>query len=246
MIAQSLGFLFAKNQNLDALRYNHSSAYSLKKKQIKDHFALKTKIADLKTKENYATILFNKKYRNEMKLPIAYYGHPILRKKAALIGTISHEIRHLVKDMIETMITSRGVGLAAPQVHHSIALFIAYLIEEEDNVEEEEEEIDPSKIRVFINPKILEFSEELWTQSEGCLSIPRIYRDVDRPISIKLSALDISGRTFTEEFEGYSARVILHEMDHLHGVLFIDRLPSKQRKALEIQLHAIKKKFSFL
>ncbi|MBA3602826.1 MAG: peptide deformylase [Parachlamydiaceae bacterium] len=182
--------------------------------------------------------LIKKNKGKKMKLPIAYYGHPILRKKAALIGTISHEIQHLVKDMIETMITSKGVGLAAPQVHHSLSLFIACLIEEDD-----EEEIEQSKIRVFINPKILDFSHEQWTQSEGCLSIPRIFRDVDRPISIKITALDLSGHAFTEEFQGYSARVILHEMDHLHGVLFIDRLPSKQRKALEIQLRAIKKKF---
>jgi peptide deformylase len=175
-----------------------------------------------------------------MKLPIAYYGHPILRKKAALVDTITPEIRKLVDDMIETMITSNGVGLAAPQVHHSIAMFIACFIEEDD------EELDPNKVRVFINPKIIKFSDRQSPGSEGCLSIPRIYRDVDRPVSIELTALDLSGRAFTEVFNGYSARVILHELDHLHGVLFIDRLPSKQRKALELQLRAIKKKFSFL
>ena len=105
----------------------------------------------------------------KMKLPLAYYGNPILRKKGALIPTITNETKKLVEDMIETMMESRGIGLAAPQVHRSLALFIACF------VKDEEEEIVPSKIRVFINPKILSFSLKQSSESEGCLSIPRIY-----------------------------------------------------------------------
>lgn len=174
-----------------------------------------------------------------MKLPLAYYGNPILRKKATLIESITPELEQLIADMVETMMAFKGIGLAAPQVNRSLAVFIACFIEEE-------EKIDPSKIRTFINPKILSYSPEQADHSEGCLSIPKIYRDVRRPLSIHVAALDLKGNAFTEEFHGYDARIILHELDHLHGVLFIDRLPGKERKALEIQLRAIKKKYSLL
>lgn len=171
-----------------------------------------------------------------MKLPLAYYGDPILRKKGAQIEEINSDIRQLVSDMIDTMIASKGVGLAAPQVHHSLALFIAYF-------EQSEEEVDPSKVRVFINPKIIAYSEELTCCSEGCLSIPKLYRDVERPQSVTVTALDLDGNTFTEEFKDYNAHIVLHENDHINGVLFIDRLPLRQRKSLDTHLREVKKKY---
>lgn len=172
-----------------------------------------------------------------MKLPIAYYGNPILRKKAAKIDQVNKEICQLVEDMIDTMIAHKGVGLAAPQVHHSLALFIAYF-------EQEEKEFDRNKVRVFINPKIINYSEEMTLMGEGCLSIPKLYGDIFRPMVITVTAQDLEGNLFTEDFEGYNAHIVLHENDHLNGVLFIDRLPPKERKSLEPRLREIKKKFN--
>lgn len=172
-----------------------------------------------------------------MKLPLAYYGDPVLRKKGSLIDQIDQNIRQLVEDMIDTMIASKGVGLAAPQVHRSLALFIAYF-------DRSDEEVDRSKVRVFINPKIVNFSHTLSICGEGCLSIPKLYRDIERPQAITITALDLEGCTFTQEFLDYDAHIVLHENDHINGVLFIDRLPPKERKAIEPHLHQVKKKHS--
>jgi peptide deformylase len=179
---------------------------------------------------------------NRMILPLAYYGDPVLRKKGAQVERVTDEIRELVNNMIETMIASKGVGLAAPQVHHSVSLFIAYFFKDD---EDEDTLIDRERVRVFINPRIIEYSKELTCYSEGCLSIPQIYEDVERPLHITLTALDLNGKSFTEEFHDFDAHVILHENDHVNGVLFIDRLPLKTRKALEPHLHKIKKKYQF-
>lgn len=172
-----------------------------------------------------------------MKLPLAYYGDPILRKKGAPVTEINDEIRQLVNDMADTMIATRGIGLAAPQVHVSLALFIAYFIKDD------EEEIDRNKIRVFINPKITFHSLEFSSYSEGCLSIPKLHRDVERPITITVEALDLEGHKFTETFHDYHAHIVLHENDHINGVLFIDRLSPKERKKIEPLLREMKKKF---
>ncbi|MBA3237161.1 MAG: peptide deformylase [Parachlamydiaceae bacterium] len=173
-----------------------------------------------------------------MKLPLAYYGDPILRKKGALITEINDEIRQLVNNMIDTMLALKGIGLAAPQVHASLALFIAYFIKED------EEKIDRNKIRVFINPKITFYSLDLSCYSEGCLSIPKLHGDVDRPMTIEIEALDLDGRIFTEKYHDFDAHIILHENDHINGVLFVDRLYPKERKKIESTLREIKKKFS--
>lgn len=171
----------------------------------------------------------------KMKLPLAYYGDPILRKKGSQIDTINDDIRQLVENMIDTMISTRGIGLAAPQVHHSLALFIAYFIDSE-------EEIDRSKIRIFINPKVISYSKETLKLSEGCLSIPKLYLDIDRPRSVTISALDLEGNIFTEEFHDFHAHIVLHENDHLNGVLFVDRLPVKERKSVDQFLRKLKKR----
>lgn len=172
-----------------------------------------------------------------MKLPLAYYGHPILRKKTARIEKITPSIIELVNDMIETMNDAKGCGLAAPQVHHSLAVFITCV----PNYEDEDE--TPGVLRVFINPKILEHSQETWISQEGCLSIPRLYRDVERPSFIKIEATDLEGNVFQEILSGMDARVFMHENDHINGVLYIDRLPPKEKKEIEPFLREIKKKY---
>jgi peptide deformylase len=175
-----------------------------------------------------------------MKLPFAYYGQPVLRKKGAPINEINEEIRTLVEKMRQTLIEhGNGIGLAAPQVYQSLALFITQVpFEEEDGTWNE------GVFRVFINPKIISVSEELYAREEGCLSIPGVYGEVVRPKSVKITATDINGSTFEGEFTGLEGRCILHENDHINGVLFIDRIRGKARKDLEPKLQAVKKKYS--
>ncbi len=174
-----------------------------------------------------------------MKLTFAYYGNPILRKKALPVAAINNEIKDLIASMIEAMDEKDGIGIAAPQVSYSLALFITRVPIEKDN-----DEWDPGEVKIFINPKILEYSKDEDSYSEGCLSIPKVYGDVFRPIKIKVEATDLNGNLFVEEFSGLNARAIMHENDHINGVLFIDRLSPQERKLLDTKLKSIKKKFN--
>lgn len=173
-----------------------------------------------------------------MKLDLAYYGDPLLRKKAEEILTIDDDILQLIRDMEETMFATNGIGLAAPQVKRSLRLFIVNNPDKDD-----EGNLIPVPTRVFINPKILSVSNETWEEQEGCLSIPKIYEDVARPLTVKLEAQDETGKTFVEDFTGWDAKVILHENDHINGVLFIDRVNGKKRKALDPFLVAVKQRY---
>lgn len=176
-----------------------------------------------------------------MILKLTYYGNPILRKKAAPIPVINDEIRAFASDLLETMQgTKNGIGLAAPQVNRSIAIFVVQF----PNVDNEEEAYVPGQIEFFINPKLLEVSDEKWFHSEGCLSLPALYRDVERPLKIKIQYQNLDGEVLIKDFEGYEARMVLHENDHLNGVLFIDRLAPKVRKSIENELRAIKKMYA--
>lgn len=174
-----------------------------------------------------------------MKLQIAYYGNPILRKKGKIVENINDEIRQLVTDMTETLIEHNGIGLAAPQVYRSIALFItAVPIEEPDGT------CLPGQLRVFINPKITWISQEKEIRSEGCLSVPKFYAKVERPTKVRIRATDLDGNEFEEEFDGLEGRCMLHENDHINGVLFPDRIRGKVRKELDSSLREIKKKYN--
>ena len=173
-----------------------------------------------------------------MTLQLAYYGNPVLRKKGALIEKIDETIHELVKNMEEVMKAHDGCGLAAPQVHHSLALFITSIPEFID-----EDQVRPGELRVFINPKILSYSEELWPCKEGCLSIPGLRETVLRPAKITIEATNLEGERFQETFTEFDAHVIMHENDHINGVLYIDRLPPRRKKSIENQLREIKKKY---
>lgn len=135
---------------------------------------------------------------------------PLLRKKSKEVKEVNDRIVELAEDMIDTMYESNGVGLAAPQVG-----ILKRVIVVDVNMEE-------SEPYVFINPKIIEQSGEQ-RGPEGCLSVPGVVGDVTRPQKLKIEALDIDGKKFTLEAEDFFARAICHEMDHLDGVLFIDR-----------------------
>jgi peptide deformylase len=174
-----------------------------------------------------------------MKLPLAYYGASILRKKGVLVANIDESIHQLVKDMAETMEAHDGCGLAAPQVHQSLLLFITCIPRYVD-----ENTVLPGELRVFINPKIVSYSQEVWPCQEGCLSIPGLRETVVRPLKVTIQATDLEGKEFQESFIGFDAHVIMHENDHINGVLFIDRLPPRRKKEIEGYLREIKKKYS--
>lgn len=174
-----------------------------------------------------------------MILKLAYYGDPILRQKGAQIAEITDEIRGFVNDMIETLHSMpNAIGLAAPQVHRSLSIFVIEVPELGEN-----KTWTPGVLRVFINPKILSVSENSCIYQEGCLSIPNIYEDVERPIEVTIEAQDLEGNKFVEKFQGYTARAILHENDHVNGVLFVDRIRGKKRQDLEPLLREVKKKY---
>lgn len=174
-----------------------------------------------------------------MILPLAYYGDPILRKKTEPVKEIDDEIRRLVASMIETMYKEDGIGLAAPQVHQSLSIFVTCVPKYVD-----EKTIIPGVERVFINPKILSYSEENETLQEACLSLPKLSGYVTRPLKIVVEFTNLEGETQTQEFEDYEARCIMHENDHINGKLFIDRMESKERQAIESKLREIKKKYA--
>lgn len=175
-----------------------------------------------------------------MKLPLAYYGDPILRQKCALIEEINDNVRQLINDMIETMTAQKGVGLAAPQVHQNLAIFLTCPPVKDL---EDPEKWAPGELKVFINPKIISYSDDTSTYGQGCLSIPKVYGDVTRPFKIVVTATNLNGESFTEEFTDYAAQVVMHENDHINGVLFIDRLDNKDRKKVEPQLRTLKKHY---
>lgn len=163
-----------------------------------------------------------------MKLTIAYYNDPVLRKKVERVNHIDDDLRKLVSDMIETMHATNGIGLAAPQVHRSIALFITYVPYQGPNGE-----LLYEKERVYINPEILSYSEKMQMFSEGCLSIPNIHINVKRPASIKIRATDLEGNTIEDTLSGFPATNFMHEFDHLNGILITDHLSPKERAELE-------------
>ncbi|CCB85881.1 peptide deformylase [Parachlamydia acanthamoebae UV-7] len=174
-----------------------------------------------------------------MQLPLAFYGDPILRKKCARVEQIDSQLKQLVNDMVETLEAHRGIGLAAPQVHHELNLFITKVPIRYKNGKE-----DSGNLHVFVNPKILAYSEEKNRYTEGCLSIPNVYAPVERPLSITVQYTDLDGKTCVEDFSGLEARCILHENDHINGVLFIDRIKKgNERKQLDPLLKQIKKKY---
>lgn len=177
-----------------------------------------------------------------MVLPIVAYGTPVLSKKAAEISKDYPELKSLIRDMFDTMDTSNGVGLAAPQIGLSIRLFVADaspFAEDEDITDPAEQKYLKGFRKVFINPEIIDFSEEEWTFEEGCLSIPTVREDVVRPARITMRYLDEKFVSHQEEFHGLPARIIQHEYDHIEGILFVDHLNGLKKKFLKKKLAEI-------
>lgn len=179
-----------------------------------------------------------------MILPIVAYGHPVLRETAKEIDINYPGLEQLLADMWETMYNSNGVGLAAPQVNRSIRLFVVDSLQIINNLEDEEKEDYPGDegIReVFINAKIKQLDGLEWLYNEGCLSIPKVREDVSRKTSVTLSYLNDTFEPQEKTFTGITARVILHEYDHIEGKLFIDHIKPLKRTLLKRKLDDISK-----
>ncbi len=163
-------------------------------------------------------------------LKVARMGHPVLRVRTKLLEPAeikSPRIQQLIDDMFETMQEYQGVGLAAPQVHESLRLFVAGFPPRRDgDDEEDEEEEDRVPLMALINPEITIVGDDTADDWEGCLSVPDIRGRVPRAREIQVKALDRRGRRIEINARGFTARVIQHETDHLDGVLFFDRMES--------------------
>lgn len=172
-----------------------------------------------------------------MKQPLVYYGHPTLRRKSEPVKEITPEIHQLVQDLIDTTKAHDGAGMAAVQIGqlHRVFVLCRYIYHEDGRW-------TMTPPYVYINPRIIYHSKETLLDTEGCLSIPGLRGEVERPEKIRATWTDLEGKAHEEEFEGYNARSILHENDHLNGVLYIDRMADKDRKYIDPDLRALKKK----
>jgi peptide deformylase len=179
-----------------------------------------------------------------MILPIVAYGHPVLRQVAEPVHPDYPQLDKLVEDMWETMYASNGVGLAAPQVNRSIRLFVVDSTQIFNNLDDEEigkYPDEPGLKQVFINAKVRELDGERWAYNEGCLSIPKIREDILREEKVVLEYQDENFHKHVRIFHGLTARVILHEYDHIEGKLFIDHISLLKKKLIKKKLEDITK-----
>ena len=161
-------------------------------------------------------------------LPIRVLGDPILREETKPVASITAEIQQLIDDMFETMYAARGIGLAAPQVGRPERIAVI-------DVDEEP--------MVLINPEVLESSRATEKAEEGCLSIPDVYGDVERPATVRIRAMDRDGNIFERDAEGLLARCMQHEIDHLHGKMFVDYMSVLKKRSAMAQWEKERQKY---
>jgi peptide deformylase len=191
-----------------------------------------------------------------MILPIVAYGDSVLRKVGRDIQPDFPELKQLIDDMFETMYAAPGVGLAAQQIGKDIKLFVvdsAYALKKEEPTEEHEAPADVDDKekdefegetgikKTFINAKMIKELGKKWVYNEGCLSIPGVREDIERLDTIIIEYYYENFNKYTEEFHGFTARVIQHEYDHTHGILFTDRLNPIKKRFLKNKLENISK-----
>lgn len=178
-----------------------------------------------------------------MVLPIVPYGTPVLRQKCAPVGAITDDLRRLVADMFETMAAADGVGLAAPQVGHAIQLALVDVRDVPSRpsrlwLDGREADVDAFMPLVLINPRIQPVGARI-KEGEGCLSFPDIYGDVERPGDVEVVALNERGEEYRFKAGGLLSRAVQHEVDHLQGILFIDRMDSGARAGVKAEVEAL-------
>ena len=175
-----------------------------------------------------------------MSLAISIIGSKVLRKKAEEVDKNYEGLEELIETLFETMDSSNGIGLAAPQVNKSIRIFVVNTTPLADDEATKDEELAGFR-KVFINPKITERFGKFVTMEEGCLSVPDIYENVSRKESVKIEYYDEDFVLQKAEYSGVKARVLQHEYDHLEGILFTDKIAVLRRKLLKNKLVAISK-----
>ena len=179
-----------------------------------------------------------------MILPVVKYGHPALRQKGARIEKITPAIRQLIEDMLETMYAAAGVGLAAQQVGQALQLTVIDVRDAKDRPSTLELNGQPADLAQFmplvlVNPQTTPVGEPA-PGPEGCLSFPEIYADIVRPASVDAVGLNAKGERLEFRCGGLLARVVQHETDHLHGILFIDRMSAATKQELRPQLEELR------
>jgi len=171
-----------------------------------------------------------------MVYPIVIYGHPVLRKAAEDIHEDYPDLHELIADLFETLYKSEGIGLAAPQIGKSIRIFVI----DGEPLAKDEPSLAGFK-KAFINARIVEKSGDLELMTEGCLSIPNLREEVNREARIRITYYDENWHYHDEIYEGYIARIIQHEYDHLDGILFTDKVSPLKRRLIKGKLAAISK-----
>lgn len=171
-----------------------------------------------------------------MVYPIVVYGSPMLRKVAKDIDRDFKDLNKLIEDMYETMEASDGIGLAAPQIGKSIRIFVI----DASPMAEDDPGLEGFK-KVFINPQIVDEKGDKWGFVEGCLSLPEIREEVQRPSAVTIEYVDENFEPHKETYDGIKARIIQHEYDHLDGVLFTDLVSPLKKKLLKGRLNNIAK-----
>jgi len=185
-----------------------------------------------KSRNNVSSTKVNKEAVDNPPLEIFKLGSETLRTEAKRISKVDNQIRHLAKDMLQSMYSAKGIGLAGPQVGISKELLVI-------DINFEDSAAEPL---ILINPEITAFGSTLTTYEEGCLSIPGIYLNVVRPSTIKLKFRDEMGRPRKMNADGLLARCIQHEVDHLKGVLFVDRVTTTEELKKELTKEGYKMK----
>ena len=175
-----------------------------------------------------------------MILPVTYYGHPALRQKGARVETITAEIKQLIADMFETMYDEKGIGLAAQQVGVARQVTVIDVRGVTDRPSTLELDGKPAEVKdfmplVLINPEVKAVGKPV-AGPEGCLSFPEIFGDITRPETVDVTALNEKGKPIQFRCGGLLARAVQHETDHLHGILFIDRMDKKTKEELRPEL----------
>lgn len=171
-------------------------------------------------------------------LKVRYYGDPILRKKAEMVTQFDEALRQLINDMIETMDAHNGAGIAAPQVGVSQQFFVL-----RSYIDLGGGRLTLSQPKVYVNPKLHSPTIEKCIDNEGCLSIPGIRGEVKRAWGISIDAQDEYGKPFTLTMQGYSARQLMHETDHLNGILYTDLMDNREKRRVEPHLKMLKRRY---
>jgi len=178
-----------------------------------------------------------------MILEIVRYGNPVLRQKGAAIDKITPEIKKLIDDMFETMEANHGVGLAAQQIGKALQLTVIDVTAAKDRPSTVEIKGKPAELAeimplVLINPEIKPVGDPV-TGGEGCLSFPQVYSEISRPEFVEVKALDKKGKPIEFKAGGLLSRAIQHEVDHLNGILFIDRMSKKAKDEIRDDLDVL-------